>query len=503
MATQLLDSQLDSLTRFRELQSTLAEEWQYLTPRSVGDRERTLLVINSVNLHLPAHMAPVIPAYEERFLFLMLTAVRNPRTRVIYVTSHPVLPRLIDYYMSLMPGKRPPGLSDRLFLVSVGDGSAKPLVEKILARPHLIERLRTLIGDSGHPLMLPFSTTIHEAELGSRLGIPVYGPDPSLSFLGTKSGSRQTFAEAGVPYPAGREGTRTVADVVDALAEMKANNPGLRSAVVKLDDSAGGMGNALVHVEDADSPGDLRKQVEALRPDDQGISREEFLDALGLRGGIVEERIEGEAFHSPSVQLRASPLKDVEVLSTHDQILGGATGQEFLGCRFPAHRDYGWLIAGLGERIGSRLAQQGVIGRFGVDFVVVRRNEEWLPYAIEVNLRNGGTTHPMLTLGALTDGEFDPRSCRFRVEGGVRCYVATDHLERPSYASLTPDDVLDRVSDPRLSWNEDSMVGVALHLVSAVAVAGRLGLTAIGTDPADAERRFEGARSVIDELAGP
>ncbi len=127
-------------------------------------------------------MAPVIPAYEERFLFLMLTAVRNPRTRVIYVTSQPVLPRLIDYYMSLMPGSRPPGLSDRLLLVSVGDGSARPLVEKILARPHLIERLRALIGNSGHPLMLPFSTTVYEAELGSRLGIPVYGPDPSLSF---------------------------------------------------------------------------------------------------------------------------------------------------------------------------------------------------------------------------------------------------------------------------------------------------------------------------------
>ncbi len=59
--------------------------------------------------------------------------------------------------------------------------------------------------------MLPFSTTVYEAELGSRLGIPVYGPDPSLSFLGTKSGSRRTFAEAGVPYPAGREGVRTVA----------------------------------------------------------------------------------------------------------------------------------------------------------------------------------------------------------------------------------------------------------------------------------------------------
>jgi hypothetical protein len=43
------------------------------------------------------------------------------------------------------------------------------------------------------------------------------------------------------------------------------------------------------------------------------------------------------------------------------------------------------------------------------------------------------------------------------------------------------------------------MVGVALHLVSAVAVAGRLGLTAIGADPADAERRFEGARPPAPE----
>ena len=41
----------------------------------------------------------------------------------------------------------------------------------------------------------------------------------------------------------------------------------------------------------------------------------------------------------------------------------------------------------------------GVIGQFALDFVVVQdTGGDWLPYAIEVNLRKGGTTHPFLTL---------------------------------------------------------------------------------------------------------
>jgi hypothetical protein len=204
---------------------------------------------------------------------------------------------------------------------------------------------------------------------------------------------------------------------------------------------------------------------------------------------------------SPSAQLRASPDRLVEILSTHDQVLGGTTGQTFLGCRFPADQEYGALVARLGERIGWILAREGVIGRFGVDFVVVRRPEGWYPYAIEINLRSGGTTHPMLTMQALTDGEFQANDGRFQTTQGERFYVATDHLESPGYAALTPDDVLDGVGDERLSWDPDRLVGVALHLVSAVAVAGRLGLTAVGSEPADAQRRFVAAQTVVNDLA--
>ena len=48
----------------------------------------------------------------------------------------------------------------------------------------------------------------------------------------------------------------------------------------------------------------------------------------------------GREFRSPSAQLRVTPLGKVELLSTHDQMLGGPSGQTYLGCRFPANLEY-------------------------------------------------------------------------------------------------------------------------------------------------------------------
>ena len=76
---------------------------------------------------------------------------------------------------------------------------------------------------------------------------------------------------------------------------------------------------------------------------------------------------------------------------------------------------------------------KGVLGRFALDFVVVRRRgpDGWTPYAIELNLRKGGTTHPFLTLQFLTDGAYDPEdgTCSSRLSGSEKHLVATDHLE--------------------------------------------------------------------------
>ena len=66
------------------------------------------------------------------------------------------------------------------------------------------------------------------------------------------------------------------------------------------------------------------------------------------------------------------PTGDVELLSTHDQLLGGPSGQAYLGCRFPADFAYARAISADALTIGRRLAREGVLGRFALDFVTVK-----------------------------------------------------------------------------------------------------------------------------------
>jgi PGM1 C-terminal domain/Pre ATP-grasp domain len=480
---------------FARLQDQLVPMWPAMTLRR-REEERTLMVVSSVSADVPAEVHPLLAAYEERYLIFVLGLVRQPNTRVVYVTSQPVLPRMLDYYLELVGGVDREELRSRLVAVSVGDWSPRPLSEKILERPRLLERLRSLVPNRQRAVLLPFVTTVLEARLAVELGIPVYGPHPALGHLGTKTGSREVFAAAGIAHPRGAEGMRSVADVADAVEAMRPD--GLPDeAIVKLDDAFSGFGNALVDLLGAEDRAEIERRVRRLRPEHDSLDADEFLGKLEGEGGIVEERISGAGFRSPSVQLRASPEGGVELLSTHDQLLGGPNGQTYFGCRFPAAPDYATTIAEYGYAIAEELSRRGVIGRFAVDFVATQRRDVWSVHAVEINLRNGGTTHPALALLALTEGDYDPASGRFLADGVAKHYVATDHLELPQLRSLTPDDVLDLVADSGLGWDESTQTGSVFHMVSAVAVSGRVGVTCIANDDAGADALYDKTVAVL------
>ncbi len=170
--------------------------------------------------------------------------------------------------------------------------------------------------------MLPFATSADEVELAVRLGIPLYGADPALDWLGTKSGSRRVFADEGVSHARGFA-VASERDVLDALRELDSN-----TAVHKLDRGVGGLGNALVDERRAIALDDL---AGALELEDTEASTGGYLAALADQGGIVEERIEGTDFRSPSVQLRLSPSGQVEILSPTIRCSAGLTARRTSG----------------------------------------------------------------------------------------------------------------------------------------------------------------------------
>src|SRR5207247_2777837 len=236
----------------------------------------------------------------------------------------------------------------------------------------------------------------------------------------------------------------------------------------------------------------------------KGITYDNYMENLEDRKGVIEERITGEELRSPSVQLRVTPLGSVELLSTHDQMLGGPSGQSYLGCVFPADSAYASLITREAAKVGNRLAKEGVIGRFALDFVVVRSKDgKWDPYAIEINLRKGGTTHPFLTLQFLTDGTYDPDAAIFTAPNGQqKFFVASDHVESPRYRTLTPDDLFDIVVRHNLHFGQTRQTGVPFHMISALGELGRTGLTAVGNSHEDAKATYDRAVAVLDEETG-
>lgn len=493
------------LAEFERLKPRLADLWNALTARE--EEPYTSVVIPSMTLDAE-ELAKIEAAdfYEERLLFLLIR-LRNPRAHMVYVTSRPVHPLILDYYLHLLAGVPASHARARLTLLCAHDSSPKPLTQKILERPRLIQRIRYGIPDASRAFLTVFNSTPLERKLSVLLGIPLNGVDPELRSWGTKSGGREIFREAGVGMPEGSEGVRTPEDVIRALDELRRRRPDVQRAVVKLNDGFSGEGNATFTFPTVDTPREgMEKALRRIRYGVTGEHFDRFFEKLQRMGGVVEEFLEGKEVRSPSVQLRIDPQGGVLCLSTHDQILGGPTGQVFLGCRFPASDEYRIAIQDAGRRIGQALARRGVVSRFGVDFLARRTvpGESWRLDALEINLRLGGTTHPFLALQFLTGGRLDPETALFRSPRGTALYYrSTDNLKSQAYRGLLPEDLLDLVAVNRLQYDHVAERGILFHMMGAVSQYGKLGMTAIASSHAEADRIYEHALEVLDSETAP
>jgi len=248
--------------------------------------------------------------------------------------------------------------------------------------------------------------------------------------------------------------------------------------------------------------------MEHLRFQASAETWENFSSRIPELGAIVEGFIEGEEKRSPSVQGYITPTGEVEILSTHDQILGGPDGQIYLGCKFPADEAYRLRLQELGMRVGRVLAEKGAIERYGVDFVAVHRPDSsgptWDLQAIEINLRKGGTTHPFMTLKFLTNGRYDLSTGLFYShQGTAKYYIATDNLQKDRYKGLMSNDLMDIVAHQRLHFDSSTKTGSVFHLMGALSEFGKLGLTSIGDSLQQAEDVYNQVVNVLDEETNP
>jgi PGM1 C-terminal domain len=487
------------IAAFEQLKPRLRDVWETLMLRD--EEPHTSVVVPSLTLDRDG-LAKLAGAsfYEERLLFLLIR-LRNPRARMVYVTSQPIHPLILEYYFQLLAGMPASHARSRLTLLCAFDASPRSLTEKVLERPRLIQRIRDGIQDAARAYLTVFNATPFERRLAVLLGIPLNGCDPRLAHLGTKSGSRKVFREAGVALPEGMEDLRDRADVEAALVELRRRRPGLRKAVIKLDDSFSGEGNAVFRYPGERGPAAVREALAAVELSVPGETPESYFAKFGRMGGVVEEFVDGREKVSPSTQLRISPYGEVVVISTHDQILGGPSQQVFLGCRFPARDEYRMRMQEAAVRIGEVLAAHGVVSRFAIDFLAWRDDAApgWNLAALEINLRMGGTTHPYLALQFLTGGTLDGATGLFwSPTGHTKCYVATDNLHSEAYRGLLPEDLIEILTETRLHYSLGSESGALFHLIGAVSEFGKLGVTAIADTHEEADAIYQRALAVLD-----
>ncbi len=495
--------------RFQQLQDELRQGWDGIDFGDGGDYD--ILVVPSASLD-PAELAQVagVQHYEERLLFSLIR-LRHPRTRLIYVTSQPLAPIVIDYYLQLLPGVPFSHARDRLLNLSVFDNSLRPLSEKLLERPRLLERIRQAMRP-GRSVMTCYNATAIERQLALALDLPLFATDPELAYWGTKAGSRDIFAECQLPHPPGTGLARSPEELARKAARLWQAEPQLPKLVIKLNEGISGEGNAILDPPDLTGdwprqggPAELEAAIATALPRIRFQGPHEtwpsYRDRFAQMGVLAEGFIDGAVKRSPSVQGYIHPSGRVEVLSTHDQILGGPDGQIYLGCRFPAAAEYRLPLQHYGQAVGEALARRGSLDRYGVDFVAVQQDDgSWDLQAIEINLRKGGTTHPFMTLKYLTNGHYDPRDGTFRSHSGQeKHYVATDNLCHPAYHGLLPRDLMDIIAEQQLHFDSSTKTGTIFHMIGCLSEFGKLGMTCIGNSAEEADAIYRRVEQILIE----
>jgi hypothetical protein len=172
----------------------------------------------------------------------------------------------------------------------------------------------------------------------------------------------------------------------------------------------------------------------------------------------------------------------------------------YFGCRFPADASYRLVIQEAAVKVADVLAGHGVIGIFGIDFLVAPGRRGNAVYVSEINLRMGGTTHPFWMARLATGGMYDRARGELVAPSGPKQYVATDNLQEDRLVGASPRRVIEHIDHAGLGFDPETGNGAALHMLGALEQYGKMGATCIAPSLDEAEELYQAVVAACRQL---
>jgi len=337
--------------------------------------------------------------------------------------------------------------------------------------------------------IISFSPSKEIEELGKELGIAVQECPVHLSqYWGIKAGSKDAFLKSGIPTPRGTTDVwKSLDDIQKAVVQLVQASPPAQRVIVKLNDGSwsNGLGNAVINCEKLLQTNDLSQSIERLfQPWPILVSE------ISQGGAIVEEYV-AESTCSPSAQGYINDYGQVEVLSSHSQIL---VKDKYLGCIFPAPQQYLPKIYEAVEKVGKTLHSNGVRGTFGIDFIAVNNGDL---LATEINVRKLGSSHVFAYVKSLVGNDIAPDGLLINRNGLPIRFVHRRFYEPSLLKYLEPSTAVETLRNKGLLYDQATQTGTILHILGALKSYGYVEITSIETS---LDKAFELDRCVQETL---
>ena len=259
----------------------------------------------------------------------------------------------------------------------------------------------------------------------------MYGADPRLFALGTKTGCRRLFAESGIGHPLGFEDLHRLAGVVEALTRLRAARPGDSQAIVEFNEGVSGAG----------TPASTSRAARAGSPTEAEAPRR---PAMAFEAGHGVRRLRAKAERAAWSRSGSSAASCAaracncgsrrrqqpgRVLSTHDSSSAGRAARS-TSAAIPADPAYAVASRGRSQDRRAAGAQRGD-RPLRVDFVVVRDGDSVEPLAIESTWERAARHTRSSRCSSSPMAPKTPNGPCRAPDGREKHLVATDHLESP------------------------------------------------------------------------